>query len=61
VTKSNKAANDLADFYGCEDFMQVFCAFAAREADAGASKLEVREMVLVCNDTRALLTEELHV
>lgn len=23
VTKSNKAANDIADFYGCEDFMQV--------------------------------------
>jgi len=23
VTKSSKAANDIADFYGCEDFMQV--------------------------------------
>ena len=27
VTKSNKAANDIADFYGCEDFMQVTSLF----------------------------------
>jgi len=27
VTKSNNCANDLADFYGTEDFMQIFCVF----------------------------------
>merc|ERR1719201_1153641 len=27
VTTSSTAANDIADFYGCEDFMQIFCVF----------------------------------